>query len=172
MSRVLGGEEFAEAYNTFHLHYGLTLAEWAKIEQRLFYWFEKLSQTNHVMARAIFYSAKSLKARLDMFQAALAVADPPPPVRAFLEEMLTKIAGYSTFRNIIVHGEPVLDPRDSSPTFGQFLLVQANKLPYAAPSSSVTVDQLKIASANFAALGTIITRASILILYRLINLAN
>ena len=50
-------EELREAEDTFHKQYGMTLAQWATIEQRMFYWFHYASDLPEDMARGVFYSS-------------------------------------------------------------------------------------------------------------------
>jgi len=43
--------------------YGEALLEWARIEQHLFFWFEYVTGLKHMMARAVFYSARNFNGR-------------------------------------------------------------------------------------------------------------
>ena len=64
-------EELREAEDTFHKQYGMTLAQWATIEQRMFYWFHYASDLPEDMARGVFYSSKNFNGRVDMMEAAV-----------------------------------------------------------------------------------------------------
>jgi hypothetical protein len=69
------------------------------------------------------------------------------PTRAILRGGIKKAREYSTFRNKITHGEPVLDIRQESPTWAQFVLAEGRSLEE--DREAVTNTQLAAAERNF-----------------------
>lgn len=84
---------------------GNAMLQWATIEQRLFYWFQRLTGLSDRMARAIFYSARSFKGRAEMLEGAISASDLPAPEIEFIKSGLDKAIKYNSFRNRLVHGE-------------------------------------------------------------------
>jgi hypothetical protein len=141
--------EMIAAEETFHRLYGKTLAQWARIEERLFYWFWPASGMKLGVAREVFYSARNFNGRSEMLEGALK-ADPfDADVQAFIKAAVSKAVRFNNFRNTLAHGEPTFDTREGSPTFKEFLLLQGKKMPEEAAETAVTLDQLNIACENF-----------------------
>jgi hypothetical protein len=51
--------------------YGEALLQWSRLEQYLFFWFEFVTGMEHMIARAVFYSARNFNGRSEMLEAAL-----------------------------------------------------------------------------------------------------
>lgn len=135
--------EIIDAERVFHHQYGLTLAQWATIEQRLFHWFHYATDVPEEMARGIFYSAKNFNGRADMLEAAIRTSSKLSELeRRVAEKAIRRCRSYSTFRNKITHGETVVDVRVESPTFKQVLLIEGKDLMHVAATDAICVDYL------------------------------
>ena len=103
-------ERFERGHAEFHHSYGITLANWSGIERGLFYWFYRTTGMSEAMARAVFYSARSFNGRAEMLEAA--VANNPTLLGdelAFIKAAIKKAGKFSSFRNRIAHGEPIIN---------------------------------------------------------------
>ena len=103
-------ERFENAHTELHYYYGIALANWSGIERGLFYWFYRTTAMSEAMARAVFYSARSFNGRAEMLDAA--VAHNPTIVGdelAFIKAAIKKAGRFSSFRNRIAHGEPIIN---------------------------------------------------------------
>jgi hypothetical protein len=119
--------DLTKAEQEFHTVYGMTLAQWATIEQRLFFWFWYITKLPEPMARAIFYSAKNFNGRADMLSGSIECSTLPPKARAVAEECVRRSRAYQAFRNAITHGEPYWDMVPDSPTCSQTILLQGRE---------------------------------------------
>ena len=148
MPPVLGiskfsGEEYARALDNFHLTFGSALTQWARVEERVGNWFWYSTGLSEEMARAIFYSARNFNARADMLEAALRHAEiETRGAKEFIKSAIHKAVSYSSFRNVLAHGEPTFDAQATSPTFKQILLLQGKHTPPKAIETGITVSQL------------------------------
>jgi hypothetical protein len=84
---------------------------------------------NPVVARRVFYSARSLQGRLDMIKAVLDVVQPKPDSLApFLRAAIKKAGQYGSTRNMFSHGDAVfMSPATESPWAGQHIIVQGRE---------------------------------------------
>ena len=136
-------EELREAEDTFHKQYGMTLAQWATIEQRMFYWFHYASDLPEDMARGVFYSSKNFNGRVDMMEAAVdSSAVVAAPSKIAVTALIKRCRAYSTFRNKITHGEPHYDFRKDSATYRQMLLIEGKNLKEHAAGDAISLDYL------------------------------
>lgn len=139
-----------KAHDAFSLSYGRAMAQWAVVEERLFYWFWRLSGMKLGVARAVFYSARSFTGRSEMLEGVLgAYAGPDADLLPFAKAATKKAAQFNSFRNTLVHGEPTFDVRKGSKTLGQVILLQGRQMPFAAAETAVTVEQMNTAKENF-----------------------
>jgi hypothetical protein len=135
------------AHDQFHNAYGAAMTAWARLEGVLFYWFMDATGFNEPIARAIFFSARNFTGRRDMLRASLPFARFDDAGMAVIKAGLGKARKWSEFRNKIAHGEPVLDIRQQSASWGQFVLAEGKSIEESDPV--VTVHDLNIATRNF-----------------------
>ena len=101
------------------------MAQWARLESSMFYWFMHAIDKPEAMARAVFFSAKSFTGRRDMFNGAIPHSPFHDDIKMFLKAASKKAGQYSTFRNRVAHGEPTFNLKKNSPTFKQYMLCEA-----------------------------------------------
>lgn len=101
-------DELRKLYSEFHAQYGVTLGEWAGIEQSLCALFVKLCgfDPDHQMGPALFFSGRSFSTRVDLLLAAIRTAALDEAKRDLLRAVLKKARQYSVARNAIAHGVP------------------------------------------------------------------
>jgi hypothetical protein len=145
-------EEMQQMASFVFLHrYGYAVACWSRVEDSIYSWFELLTGMPDDMSRAIFYSGKGFMARADMVEAAIQADKKRSPQQIeFIKEALKKARTYSSFRNAIVHGNPLPTLTiESGPDVVeiQYSIGQA-KSRYKA-ESDVTLEHLGVAGQNF-----------------------
>jgi hypothetical protein len=131
-----------EAHANFYLVYGAAVAAWARVEQGLYFWFERVSGMHPKTARQVFYSGKSFNARADMFAAVMHAPHLLPHRKEFMKAALNKARQYSEFRNITVHGETYLAA--DGPNVDQVVLIDGKR-----GEHQTTIDDLMVATMNF-----------------------
>jgi len=101
-------KELSRLYEEFHLQYGITLSEWASLEETLGEIFNRLCnfKTWHGMGPALFYSGRSFATRADLLSAAIRTANIAEDLSELLRAILKKSRQFSTSRNTIAHGVP------------------------------------------------------------------
>lgn len=144
---------FVPLDENFILAYGEALLEWSYVENRMYRWFRHLAKLQDGMARAVFFSARSFQGRSDMLAAAIEQATFAGPRgligRQAISEALDKAISYSKFRNALAHGMVISEYSEKG---RRELLVQGKHPVHMHSATGVTIDQLKIAGKNFAAL--------------------
>ncbi len=145
---------FQKAEKEFTEAFGQSLIQWGVIEQRLCFWFQRLTGMNEKMARQIFYTVTSFNARSRMLRGALSVSEIPDYTAGFLDCAIKKAVSYDTFRNQVVHREALYDFRESSKTVGRYILIEGKSaLRFTAISDDdadvFTADDLLVARGNF-----------------------
>lgn len=124
MTKLTGAEE-AQAQRDFYQAFGLVMAQWARLESCMFYWFMYAIDKPEAIARAIFFSAKSFTGRRDMFNGAIPHSPFDDDIKMFLKAASKKARQYSEFRNRVAHGEPTWNLKKNSPIFKQYSLCEA-----------------------------------------------
>ena len=142
------------AEEAFHQRYGKALAQWAYIEQRLYFWFARLTGLEDQMARAIFYSSRSFTGRRDMLASVLEATSTPDHVKAFLREAIKRASTYSSFRNALAHGEIMIEGTPDGDLTGRLLLMQGRHPPIAGVPH-ITIETVDIATNNYMRLSTL-----------------
>jgi hypothetical protein len=101
--------ELIRLFDEFHLQYGVTLANWARVEEGLGGIFCVLCgfDQHEGMGPALFYSGRSFATRADLLSAAIRTADISTEHTELLRAVLRKSRQFSTARNQIAHGVPV-----------------------------------------------------------------
>jgi hypothetical protein len=140
-------EEIA-AREEFHGRLGAAMAEWARIEDALLYWFMVTANLEEPMARAVFFSARSFAGRKDMLQASIEPSAMEDDVRAFLRAGLKKAHQFSGFRNRTAHGQPMFDIDTASKTYKQYFLAEGSNSQNIR-QDAVTLSDLSAATCNF-----------------------
>ncbi|MFN3764509.1 MAG: hypothetical protein ACK4R3_02960 [Aliihoeflea sp.] len=143
------------AEEKFHLAYGRALAQWAVVEQRMFFWFWQITGLPQDMSRAVFYSSKNFAGRADMLEAALGASATPDDVTEFLRSAMKKARQFSSFRNQLAHGETMFDPQPDSPNHLQTVLIDG-KHNDGTLANVTTVEQIEAATGNFRELSRLI----------------
>lgn len=143
------------AEEKFHLTYGRALAQWAVIEQRMFFWFWQITGLSEDMSRAVFYSSKNFAGRADMLEAALSASTTPDNVTEFLKAAMKKARQFSSFRNQLAHGETMFDAQPASPNHLQTVLIDG-KHNDGTTTTVTTVEQIEVATGNFRELSRLI----------------
>ena len=106
-------EDLNQARAEFHHAYGVAMAQWGGVERGLYLWFVHATQMKEKVARAVLYSARSFNARAEMLQAVIDQAAHLAPERLdFIQKALGRAWGYSSFRNRMAHGEPMMNILD------------------------------------------------------------
>ncbi|WP_029585582.1 hypothetical protein [Bradyrhizobium sp. URHD0069] len=106
-------EDLNQVHAEFHHAYGVAMSQWAGVERSLYLWFVHVTQMKEKVARAVFYSARSFNARAEMLQAAIDQGGHLAPERLeFIQKALGRAWGYSSFRNRMAHGEPMMNILD------------------------------------------------------------
>jgi hypothetical protein len=116
--------DFQQAEKEFTDAFGQSLIQWGVIEQRLCFWFHRITAMEERMARQIFYAVTSFNARSRMLRGAIKVCAWPEYATAFLDCALSKAISYDSFRNHIVHRETKFDFREGSPTCNKMILIE------------------------------------------------
>lgn len=143
-------EDLNQAHAEFHHAYGVAMSQWACVERNLYLWFVHVTQMKEKVARAVFYSARSFNARAEMLQAAIEKADHLAPERLdFIQEALRRAWSYSSFRNRMAHGEPLMNILDlkGQPRKVFFSIAQGKTRDH--PSSEISMEDLETATQNF-----------------------
>lgn len=111
------GFSFKESERDFYNAYGLTLGMWASVERSLGKLFAKMTRLDQKLAFAIFYSAKSFRARADMVQSCVPLVKVLPFGRRFLARLVNRTKTYSEGRNSLAHDQHilVLEPKGAAP---------------------------------------------------------
>ena len=99
-----GTPESVEAMKRFTLAYGMALAAWAQLEDRMCLAFNGLVAVPHKMARGLFFSGRSFATRADLYAAAITHANVNDTCRRAHKYLLKKARRYSSSRNSIAHG--------------------------------------------------------------------
>jgi hypothetical protein len=148
-------EQMAQANAEFHHAYGIALAQWAKLERVLYYWFGYITKMSDPMARAVFYSARSFGARAEMLECAIDASALPANEVTFIRQALKRAWGYSSFRNSITHGEPIANMKalNGQVQNVEYYIVQGSTGP---SPNDVTLEHLAAAAENFHSLSQII----------------
>jgi hypothetical protein len=101
-------ESIAKLEFDFYQQYGLTLANWARLEQTLSELFcEICGFHTGELGPALFFSGKSFSARAALLGAAARSAGIAEPVQEVVRALLKKARQFETARNKITHGYPV-----------------------------------------------------------------
>jgi hypothetical protein len=141
--------------------FGQSLIQWGIIEQRLCFWFQRLTGMNEKMARQIFYAVTSFNARSRMLRGAVIASGWPEYATSFLDCALTRAISYDSFRNHIVHREALFDFREGSKTQSKYILVEGKSAMrtlalHEEDAEVYTLDDLIIARDNFRELARLI----------------
>lgn len=149
------------AEQRFVYTYGQAMLQWSYVEDRLFMWFRHLSGMKEDMARAVFFSARSLQGRLDMVNAVIAekvndgsLADDN---LATISEIVKKTALYASARNSLAHGLGIFvnDPSGAL----KLILVQGKHKVQERPSLGIAEARILIMGMNFEKLQDLMMRA-------------
>lgn len=128
----------------FTFFFGRAALAWAYVEHTMFDWFTELTGLKEEMARSIFFSASSYRARSQMLRAVLQT--PPDGVderdAACLQALIKRADAYSQTRNNIAHGFS----RRSSDEIERIVVAQAR----GTPESEIDTNQLMHVANNFA----------------------
>lgn len=144
-----------KADDEFHLAYGRALSEWAAIEQRLFFWFQHLTNMPNGVGRAVFYSAKNFNGRMDMLDAVSEKLPLDENTAAFLKSVSKKARQFASSRNALAHGETMFDARGQSPNYLRTILVDGKHNDGTA-AAVVTAETLDIIRGNFRELSRLV----------------
>jgi hypothetical protein len=152
--------DWSNAEKEFIDAFGRTLMQWGIIEQRLCFWFHRITGMNEKMARQVFYSVTSFSARSRVLRGVIQASDWHPYAKSFLETACSKAITYDSFRNQIVHRETKFDGNSESKTFKRVILVEGKLAslndPLDPEADLITVDELNIACDNFRELSRLI----------------
>ena len=148
-----------QVHAEFHHAYGLAMAQWAKLERMLYYWFAYITRVEDKMARAIFFSGRSFNARAEMLLAAIEHAQLSAGQIEFIKASHKRAWGYSGFRNTITHGESMMNAKllNGVVQSVEYLIVQGKAV--GPQGTDVSIDQLLTAADNFHRLAEIIHNA-------------
>jgi hypothetical protein len=147
-----------ERYRIFHLNYGITLGEWALLEDALCELFQRLAVIRPKLARAMFYSGRSFATRADLFSAALEAAAAPESYKAACKATLKRARQYSSARNTIAHGIPVDMRHSTEEGLHRYRVKQGRSIMEA---GGVTQGQMQAAAIYFRGLQEIIWRIAL-----------
>jgi hypothetical protein len=64
-------EVLVAALEEFHRFFGYAMQQWSKVERSLYLWFQRATNMDDSMARAIFYGGRGFSARAEMLEAAI-----------------------------------------------------------------------------------------------------
>jgi hypothetical protein len=156
----LHSSDWIGAEKGFTEAFGQALIQWGVIEQRLCFWFHRITAMNEKMARQIFYSVSSFNGRSRMFRGAVLASNWPPYAVGFLETAISKAINYDSFRNHIVHRETKFDADPTSPNYKKYILVEGKLATLAEPidpdAEIFTLADLQTARDNFRELARLI----------------
>ncbi len=146
-------EELTRLYEEFHLQYGITLSQWATLEETLGEIFNRLCNFEewHGMGPALFYSGRSFATRADLLSAAIRTAKVSADLTDLLRGILKKARQLSTSRNTIAHGVPTHYAESGLPYQGW--RIKSGEETWS--PGGVSIDELKIARENYRELAVI-----------------
>jgi hypothetical protein len=158
---VVHHSDFMKAEKEFTDAFGQSLIQWGVIEQRLCFWFHRITAMEEKMARQIFYAVTSFNARSRMLRGAILACGWPEYATAFINCALSKSITYDSFRNHIVHRETKFDFREGSPTQNKMILIEGKAALIGMDlhedgSEVYTFEDLAIARDNFRELARLI----------------
>ena len=142
-------EDLNQARAEFHHAYGVAMAQWGGVERGLYLWFVHATQMKEKVARAVLYSARSFNARAEMLQAVIDQAAHLAPERLdFIQKALGRAWGYSSFRNRMAHGEPMMNILDirGQPRKVSWAIAQGKARD---GSTDISIEDLETAHRNF-----------------------
>lgn len=153
--------DLAKAEKEFTDAFGHSLIQWGVIEQRLCFWFHRITGMEERMARQVFYAVTSFNARSRMLRGAIKVCGWPEYATAFIDCALSKAISYDSFRNHIVHRETKFDFRKDSPTYNKMILIEGREALHTMAlhnenAELYTYEDLAIARENFRELARLI----------------
>jgi hypothetical protein len=158
MARQIDLEKVVREQEQLTAALGGAMLAWSKVEQSLALWFALISKMPHDMVLATFYSCNTASARIDLVKAALEHSSLNLECKKFFNAALSKSRAYSNFRNILAHGEMMLEVDRDSDLFGKSFVMQGrHRLEKKRPNNLfATFDQIKNAQQSFTELSVII----------------
>ena len=143
----------------FHAKLGYAFEMWSMVETMLCSHFSTLTTMPLERAKAIFYSARSLRGRTDMISAALDVGGSAigfPTYFPFVKVAVNRTGQWAAFRNKMAHGRVYRAPPGSPlERLGPSYLVDALD-DQASPKKPITATDLDVAAMNFSRLATLL----------------
>lgn len=136
----------------FHTQLGKTLEGWSYVESCLCSFFIKVTQTHPPLGRKLFYSSAGFRFRARMLRIAIDCVNlTEEGMREFWQDAIAKADSYSTFRNLMVHGDIVFVDFAGSKYCGKHIILQGRE-PWKAdpdPKDVITLERLAISDQSF-----------------------
>ncbi|SDB31385.1 hypothetical protein [Bauldia litoralis] len=138
--------------------FGRAMLNWSHVEQRLFWYFEHITEMKHEMSRAVYYSARNFTARAEMLAAAMSANQAlDSDLSVFLQKALKKARQYQAFRNSLAHGETIMFANTGIRAENRLTLVEGKRALHLSIDSGIKVSQLRTAAKNFSRLASLLT---------------
>lgn len=138
---------------------GRAITAFATVELWLCNHFALVTQMQPPMAKAVFFSARSLRGRLDMLESALASAVSAigfPSLVPFLKVAGNRTGQWSGSRNMLAHGNIGYVDWAQSKYHGQAILCDSSTSDWPDPKRALTLADLEHAATNFGRLSALL----------------
>ena len=145
--------------SVFYENIGRAVSAFGRVEICLCNHFALIGQIEPVVARVIFNSARSVRGKLDMFDALLSnqgSAVGLPSLFPFLKLAAGRIGMWSSTRNLLAHGSVAKIEMVDSKFNGQYIIVDSGSRDWPNPKKSLTRAQVEIATSNFGVLSSLL----------------
>jgi hypothetical protein len=149
----------AEKEAKFYEAAGRAISAFGAMEVLLCNHFALITQLQPYMAKAVFFSARSLQGRLGMLDSALAAAGSAneiPSLIPFLKTASKRTGQWSSTRNKLAHSTVSYIDWDASKYHGNYILWDGASNDWPNPKSALTIEDIEIARFNFGRLATLL----------------
>lgn len=138
---------------------GRAITSFATIELWLCNHFALITQMPPQMAKAVFFSARSLRGRLDMLDDAIACAGTAagfPSLTPFLKVASKRTGQWAACRNMLAHANAGYIDWPQSKFHGQFIMWDSSTADWPNPKTALTMEELENAAGNFGRLSALL----------------